>query len=184
MTARVFMLSTIVVLSAALLDVLPARADDPKTDTESLVGKPAPDFQLTTLDNKQVKLSDLKGDVVVVDFWATWCPPCRKSLPHLQSVSQNQNDAKEGLKVWAVNARESNDKVEKFMKDNNYSFTVPLDSDGKTLQAYLVRGIPTTVIIGRDGKIRNVFVGYGGDESAKQIDDSIAAALKEPKPTA
>lgn len=158
------------------LALLPARAQE--KDTTSLVGKAAPDFTLQTLDGKQVKLSDQKGSVVVLDFWATWCPPCRKSLPHLQSISQDKDLAEKGLKVYAVNAREEKGKVEAFMKQNNYSFAVPMDKDGDVLKAYLVSGIPTTVVIGGDGKIRNAFIGYGGDESAKEMDEAIQAALK------
>src|SRR6266567_6324367 len=85
-----------------------SRAAD---DTNALVGKQAPDFALKTLDDKDVKLSDLKGNVVVLDFWATWCPPCRKSLPHLNKVANDKELADKGLKVFAVNCRETKDKV-------------------------------------------------------------------------
>src|SRR5271156_5222659 len=95
-----------------------AYGDEP-TD---LKGKTAPDFSLKTLDGKDVKLSDQKGSVVMVDFWATWCPPCRASLPHVQKVSADAALAQKGLKVFAVNDKEDADTVKKFLTDNKYTF--------------------------------------------------------------
>jgi thiol-disulfide isomerase/thioredoxin len=166
-------------LLAAGLLTLPARADD--NDTNSLVGKAAKDFTLDTLDGKTVKLSALKGDVVVLDFWATWCGPCQHSLPHLQKLSADKERADKGLKVYAVNDQEKKNVVQAFLNENHYTFTVPLDKDGKVMESYMVQGIPTTVIVGRDGVIAKVFVGYGGEDSAKEIDTAVDDALKAPK---
>jgi peroxiredoxin len=158
------------VLALGLGLSLTARGDD--GDTSSLVGKAAPDFALKTVDGQDFKLSDQKGKVVILDFWATWCPPCRKSLPHVQSVSQDKALAAKNVVVWAVNVRESADDVNKFLQDNHYTFKVALDAAGSAGSSYKVTGIPTTVIIGTDGVIKNVFIGFG-DDSAKQIDDAI-----------
>jgi len=155
-----------------------ARAGD---DTSALEGKPAPDVSLKTLDGKDVKLSDQKGSVVLMDFWATWCPPCRKSLPHVQELSADKELAAKGLKVWAVNAHEQADKVTDFVKKNNYSFSIPMDASGATMKEYMIQGIPTTVIVGRDGNIKKVFIGYG-DDSAEQVKKAVEAALAEPAP--
>jgi thiol-disulfide isomerase/thioredoxin len=152
---------------------LTARGDD---DANSLVGNAAPDFALKTADGQDFKLSDQKGKVVVLDFWATWCPPCRLSLPHVQSVSQDKALAAKNLVVCAVNVRESADDVNKFLQDNHYTFRVALDSSGSTGSSYKVTGIPTTVIIGADGVVKNVFVGFG-DDSPKQIDNAIHQAV-------
>jgi cytochrome c biogenesis protein CcmG/thiol:disulfide interchange protein DsbE len=174
------MLNRLLIASVAVIAltffITSARSAD---DTTSLEGKAAPDFSLTTIDGKDVKLSDMKGKVVMIDFWATWCPPCRKSLPHLQSVATNKEMADKGLVVWAVNAREVKDKVQKYLDDNKLTFTVPMD-EGKTMTAYKVQGIPTTIIVGRDGNIKNVFVGFG-EGSEKPMDDAVNAALAEKK---
>jgi len=155
-----------------------ARAGD---DTTSLEGKPAPDVTLKTLDGKDAKLSDQKGSVVLMDFWATWCPPCRKSLPHVQELSADKELAAKGLKVWAVNAHEEANKVTTFTKQNNYTFSIPMDAKGDTMKNYMVHGIPTTVIVGRDGNIRKVFVGYG-DDSAEKVKKAVEEALAESAP--
>jgi thiol-disulfide isomerase/thioredoxin len=148
-------------------------------DTMSLKGQAAPDFSLQTLDGKSFKLSDQKGNVVMLDFWATWCPPCRESLPHVQKVATDPALAKKGLKVYGVNAQETADTIKPFMAKNKYTFSVPMDAGGSTMQAYLIQGIPTTIIVGREGTIKDVFIGYGGD-SAKAIDAAVDKALNEP----
>jgi len=162
----------------------PARLAQPtpppeNEDTTRLVGQPAPAFNLQSLEGKPVELSDFKSKVVVLDFWATWCPPCRKSLPHLQRLSKDSQLRDKGLVVVAVNVREQKDKVQDFLKQNDYSFPVAMDTDGGTTDKYLVKGIPTTVIIDGSGVIRRVFVGFG-DQSEPQMDDAIERALAKP----
>jgi cytochrome c biogenesis protein CcmG, thiol:disulfide interchange protein DsbE len=165
----------LIALLVATVAVLNWRASG--DEANDLKGKAAPDFSLKTVDGKDVKLSDQKGNVVLVDFWATWCPPCKESLPHVQKVSADEALAKKGLKVFAVNDKEDPDVVKAFLAANKYTFMVPMDVDQKAMIAYSVSGIPTTLIVGRDGKITDVFVGYD-EESAKQIDAAIDKALE------
>src|SRR5688572_29480927 len=129
-------------------------------DTSSLEGKPAPDIKLPTVDDKEVSLSSEKGNVVLVDYWATWCPPCREGLPHVNEIAQNKDYAAKGLKVWAINSKENAAKVKPFLKKMNLNMTVPMDTTGEFGKNYLVEGIPTTVVVGRDGTIKKVFIGF------------------------
>ena len=121
-----------------------------------LLGKAAPDFQLTGLDGQSVALADLKGQVVVLDFWASWCAPCIESLPHLGKLHAEK---REGVKVFAVNLREDKAKVEAFMKSKSIDVPVLLDSDGRIADKYNVVSIPQTVVIGKDGIVKKVLVG-------------------------
>jgi thiol-disulfide isomerase/thioredoxin len=170
----------VLVAVGAALAVWTWAARPGASDTPSLAGKAAPDFSLKTLDDRTVKLSDQKGSVVVLDFWATWCGPCRLSLPHIQELSVDKDRAAKGLVVWAVNAREDAAWIQPYMASNKFTFTVPRDVTGAVLQSYQVEGIPTTVIVGRDGTVKSVFVGFAND-GGKQIDAAVDKALGETK---
>ncbi len=126
-------------------------------------GTPAPDFTLKQLDDHDVKLSSLKGNVVVLDFWATWCGPCVASLPKLNEL--NQQESPHGLKVIAVNLQEDKDTVQAFVSKKNWTLPVVLDTDGAVATLYKADAIPQTVVIGKDGTIKKVFVGGGNEEA-------------------
>lgn len=149
-------------------------------DTRSLQGKKAPAFDLKTLDGQSAALAANKGNVVVLDFWATWCGPCVAAMPHLQELANNTELQGQGLRVYAVNLRESPDKVKAFIEQNNYTLTVPMDKDGAVATQYKVQGIPTQVVIGRDGMIKKVFVGDGGEK----LNEAVVTALKAKAPSA
>jgi peroxiredoxin len=154
-----------------------ARDDDPT----ALIGQKAPGFSLSTIDGKTVTLADQKGKVVVLDFWATWCAPCKAGLPHTQEMSAKKDWVDKGLVVWAVNDQETTDTVNKFLAENHYTFTVPMDSDEAVKKSFQVGGIPTVVVIGRDQVIKQVFVGYGEGADAT-IDTAVGSALAESAP--
>jgi len=124
-----------------------------------VVGKPAPDFALTDLDDKPVRLSDYRGKVVFLNFWATWCAPCREEMPSMEIL--NKNFAKDGLVILAVSIdRVTTTKdIPPFVKSMNLSFPVLVDSWGKTDKPYKRMGVPETFIIDREGIIREIVIG-------------------------
>lgn len=148
---------------------------DPSGDAaQKLVGQAAPTFKLDGLEGNAVSaIDDFKGKVIVLDFWATWCPPCREGLPHLDELYKAQRE--QGVAVFAVNLRETRDKAQAFMTQQNLSIPVLLDTKGEVAAQYLVNGIPQTVVIGKDGKVANVFVGFG-EGSAEKLAQAVESA--------
>jgi peroxiredoxin len=169
---------TLLLVAMALIVFGAVRFSQARDDAQSLVGQKAPDFSVPTVDGKTAALADEKGKVVVLDFWATWCPPCRASLPHTQEMSANKEWADKGLVVWAANDQENVGTIRKFLTDNHYTFAVPMDSDGAVEKNYQVSAIPTVVVIGRDQVIKDVFIGYGTGVGTS-IDNSVQKALSE-----
>jgi peroxiredoxin len=120
-------------------------------------GAPAPDFSLIGVDGTETRLSDHRGEVVLVNFWATWCGPCVVEMPLLQERFAALRDA--GLFVVAVNNDERPDEVEAFSDNAGLSFPVLLDPGAKVQRLYRVLGYPTSVLVGRDGVILAVHMG-------------------------
>jgi peroxiredoxin len=141
--------------------------------------QPAPQFQLTALDGKPIELTTLKGKVVVLDFWATWCEPCVQALPHLQAMAVNVDMAQRGLVVLAVNEEETPEIIRPFIDGNHFTFTVVQDTDGSAARDYSAFSLPTTIVIGRDGLVWAVVSGWT-QNSAEQIDDAVKQALDAP----
>jgi thiol-disulfide isomerase/thioredoxin len=107
------------------------------------------DFQLESLDGRTVKLSSFSGKVVFLNFWATWCPPCRSEMPSMQKLYTHLKD--KGLEVVAVDLQENKPAVQDFFKKYGLSFTALLDKTGQVGYTYGARSIPTTYIIDRQG---------------------------------
>ena len=128
------------------------------------------------LDGNTVKLADLKGSVFILDFWATWCGPCRAAMPSLNALYEKHKAA--GLKVYIVNQQEPKEKVAKFVESNKLTMTPLLDLKAIVGKKYHVNGIPTTVVIGRDGMVKQVHVGFGGN--LDELDKEIEGLLKAP----
>lgn len=141
--------------------------------------QPAPDFTLPTLDGRQVQLWSLRGKVVVLDFWASWCPPCREGLPHLQALAANGELKQRGLAVLAVNEEEKLATIRAFLERNHDTFDVLRDIDGTVARAYSASALPTTIVIGRDGLVLAVISGWTQDTS-HQIDEAVSRALDAP----
>lgn len=136
-------------------DPSPSRSA-PK-QSSPLVGKLAPSFTLKDLEGKQVSLSDFKGKVVLLDFWATWCGPCIRAIPHLEALHRKYKE--QGLVVIGINHERDHDKVKAFSKEQ-ISYVVLLDAD-EQFKEYGIRGIPTAFYINREGEIRHCEIGFG-----------------------
>ena len=124
-----------------------------------VVGKAAPDFALTDLNDKPIKLSDYRGKVVFLNFWATWCAPCREEMPSMEVLFKNFE--KDGLVILAVSIdRVTTTKdIPPFVKGMNLTFPVLIDSWGKTDKPYKRMGVPETFIIDQEGVIREIVIG-------------------------
>ncbi len=134
------------------------------------VGKPAPDFQLNTLDGQPTSLSNLKGKPVLINFWQIRCPPCRMEMPYLQQIYDEWSD--KGLVLLAINIGESPSQVAEFMQSQRLSFPVLLDMEGKIAERYSIRAIPTSFFIDRDGIIQDMKV--GAFQSKGEIESSLS----------
>jgi peroxiredoxin len=115
------------------------------------------DFTLPLLGGENVTLSSFKGNVIVLNFWATWCPPCRVEMPSMETLYQRYKD--QGLVMLAVNLRENDGVVQQFIREHGYTFPVLVDRDGRTGSIYGIEAIPTTFIIDREGRIIGRIVG-------------------------
>jgi thiol-disulfide isomerase/thioredoxin len=125
--------------------------------TEPLSG-PAPDFTLKSRDGKNVRLSDLRGQVVMLNFWASWCGPCRQEMPLLDELSKRYGRA--GFTLLGVNVEQDTAAGEKYLQDTPVSFPILWDPTSKVSQLYNIDAMPSTVMIDRDGNMRYLHRGY------------------------
>ncbi len=143
---------------------------------QALVNKPAPQLTLDTMSGGKLDLASLKSkNIVVLDFWATWCPPCRAALPILAEVTKSYES--KGVKFFAIDLREDPSKVSDFLKKQGLDVNVALDRDGRAAHEYGVEGIPQSVIIGKDGIVRVVHQGFNSNlktRLAAELDEILA----------
>ena len=121
--------------------------------------KPAADFRLTALDGQTVALRDLRGKVVLLNFWATWCPPCKAEMPDLNALYRD-NGTKHNFVVIGVNVEEDRSAVEAFARQLDIAFPLLLDASGQVSDgSYHIRSLPTTLIVDRDGNVGDTWMG-------------------------
>ena len=149
-------------------------------------GAPAPDFALETLDGKKIALQDLRGSVVLLDFWATWCVPCWTALKETQSVAEWAAREKLPVKVFAVNTleqgsdtKEKLDRVKTFWRSQKLNMPTLLDSDSKIFTAFQSPGLPSVVLISPSGKILRYHEGLLpeiGETLKREVQESLTEA--------
>ena len=146
-----------IILGLTGLDLLAAERQGAQTLPALSAPFAAPDFALTGEDGKRYRLSDYRGQVVVVNFWATWCPPCRYEMPAMERAHQKLKDEK--IVLLAVNVGEDEETVFAFTGQYPVSFPLLLDRDGAVVKQYPVIGLPTTFVIDPRGKVTHRAVG-------------------------
>ena len=152
----------------------------PITGTESpLVGQPAPDIKLANLNGGEFQLAEHRGDVIVLDFWATWCGPCLKTMPLVDEIVREFPDQK--VTLFAVNMEEQPAEIKSTLERHQLNVPVILDTDGVAASRYSVTSIPQTVVIDREGNIARLFIG-GGPKLAEPLRQALLE-LTNPKPT-
>lgn len=143
------------------------------------VGQDAPSFALARADGSGFDSTSLRGRVVVVDFWASWCAPCRRSFPALDALEKRYGA--QGLSIVGVNVDTEREEADRFLKAVPVSFAIVFDPDGKTPERFGVKAMPSSYVIGRDGRLRLANLGFREKDEAK-LDAAIKAALAEGAP--
>lgn len=139
-------------------------------------GKEPPNFELPTLSGENVKLSDYKGKIVILNFWASWCGPCKVEMPHMQNYYKNNKDAA-NVEIIAVNMtseeRGGQKSIQKFVEEYGLTFPILLDSDGKVMDLYNIITIPTTYVISTDGVISQKILGPMDEKMINELVENL-----------
>ncbi len=153
----------------------------PEADTDEAVGmipaqmdKPAPELDLVDLSGDSVSLDDLAGQVVFVNHWATWCPPCRAEMPELEAYYQAHRE--EGFTLVAINAGEPAEDVKPFVEELDLSFPVWVDPQGEAMRAFGVSGLPTSFVIDGSGTIVQA---WPGAVTLEQLEEHVTPLLSQ-----
>lgn len=156
----------ILLLSSVLLPGITARA----------VSGAAPDFSLQSRDGGTISLREFRGQVVMINFWATWCGPCREEMPHLEALYQRYSAL--GFRLLGVNVEEDSENAEAWLEEMPVSFTILFDPENRVSELYDVIAMPSTVLVDRQGNIRFSHDGYqSGYENEYQT--QIRALIRE-----
>jgi cytochrome c biogenesis protein CcmG, thiol:disulfide interchange protein DsbE len=146
------------------------------TATPVFAADPAPEFTLPGRD-QPVSLAALRGKVVYVDFWASWCAPCRKSFPWMNSMQKRYGD--QGLVIVAVNLDKTHELSDRFLSEVPAELTIAYDPEGKVASAYKVKGMPSSYLIDRTGRIHSSHIGFR-EETASGMEAAIKDLLQQP----
>lgn len=135
-------------------------------------GEIAPEFSLLSADNKLLSLTDYSGKVVYLDFWATWCAPCRETLPWMNLLQSKFN--KDSFRVLAVNLDQNSEKAKQLIKELGLTITVMYDPEGKVAKLFKLPAMPTSFLINQKGELVRSYLGFRNGDS-----ESIEAAIRE-----
>lgn len=185
-----YLIATLLIGSMIVLTVK-STIENNATSTGSEVGEAAdgsvkkiglekgnlpPNFELTTMSGDMITLADLKGKKVILNFWASWCGPCKAEMPHMENYYK-KNKELENVEIVAVNMTDTERRglkgVEEFIKEYELTFPIPLDEDGKVEKIYEVFTIPTTYILGTNGEIAHEFVGPMDEKMMEELVSNI-----------
>ncbi len=155
-----------VLFSLVLLAVLLIGCSGKKIEGVK-IGEQARDFSLPDQTGKVYSLAGQKGSVVLIRFWADWCPNCKEEMPRIDEVYRNLKD--KGFVVLGVNVKQGEEAVAAFIKENRISFPTPMDKDAAVAKTYGVVGLPTTFIVDKDGNIREKVMGDMTKEDVEKL---------------
>lgn len=171
-----FWMLPLAVLTLAGLGIAPAGTESEDQTLTPMADKPtAPDFDLKDPNDQPQRLADYRGKPVILNFWATWCPPCREEMPSMQRAHEAVSG--DGIALLAVNVGEDADTINQVLAENPVAFPLPMDVDSRVVQSYPVRGLPTTFVIDPDGRLAYVATGGRKWDDPKLLDQ--VRALKE-----
>jgi thiol-disulfide isomerase/thioredoxin len=151
-----------------------------RSPTDLGLSQTAPALQLNNLTGKQIDLANLKGKVVVVNFWASWCEPCREEFEELTQLQENYGS--KGLIVLAVNLAEMKPRIMQFLKGNGFSensIEILLDRNSTAYKSWKARGLPTTFLLSRSGKVDGVWIGAIENIDSNAVKGKIESLLRQ-----
>ncbi len=175
-TQRIILYILLLIASASWIALSPVEGEPVAAGTAPQAGFAAPDFTLTTTTGESITLSDLQGQAVLVNIWATWCPPCKAEMPAMETVYNEYKD--QGFMILAVNStyQDTPADIVPFAEGYDLTFPILLDETGKVTIDYQVRSLPSSFFINRQGIITEVVI--GGPMSEALLRTRIEEALK------
>ena len=132
----------------------------------------APDFNLKDQYGVVHSLENYKGKVIFLNFWATWCPPCKKEMPDIENIYKEYGENKKDVVILGVNSEKENE-VKKFLKDKGYTFPTVIDENSEVMRKYFIQAFPTSFVIDKEGNVYGYVMGGLSKEQIKQVIEEV-----------